>query len=215
MPENIFSGITEYMNLPVLNVLEIIGLTTFSASGAYKAMQKEMDLFGILIMALTCSLGGGLIRDSIISDGIPLAFESKIMIPISLASALITVAARRKIKFSRTITALDALGLGAFGISAGIRAINLGWSFSGYLFVSLITGIGGGILRDILCGELPAVLTSDIYAAALLAGSVIMWFLYPYAGTEISSYICITAVFAVRMICYTKKINLPVFKIKE
>ena len=166
-------------------------------------------------MALTCALGGGLIRDSIISDGLPLAFTSNFMILTSLFAALITVITRRRIKFNKTITALDALGLGAFGISGGVRAIAANYSFSGFLFMSLITGVGGGILRDIFCGTLPVVLTSDIYAVALLTGSVFFWFLHPIIGIETASYICIVIIFAIRMICYLKKINLPVFTIKD
>lgn len=196
-----------------MNILETVGLVTFSVSGAYVGMQKEMDIFGVYILALTTALGGGILRDVTMDLGIPAVFTANSMIPVCLASATITIIIRRRIKFNTLTIALDALGLGAFSISAGLKALSYGFNFSMFLFMSLITAVGGGIMRDLLSGRLPVVLTTDVYAVASVFGSMFMWFSHSAFGIERAAYISVLMIFLIRMICYIKKINLPVLRI--
>lgn len=92
--------------------------------------------------------------------------------------------------------------------------MNASYTFSGFIFVSLMTGIGGGILKDLLSGELPAVLHKDVYAVAALVGIIFLWFTSPLMGLQLSGYCAIMLVVLIRMYCYFRNINLPIIKIK-
>jgi len=198
-----------------MNILEIIGVITFSAAGTYQAIIKKMDLFGVYILAITTAAGGGIIRDVVMDRGIPLFFTSNTMILTAIASATVILLLRNKFTFNKTIVMLDALGLGAFAVDAGIKAIESNYSFSSFVFVAIMTGVGGGILRDLLSGDTPAVFHRDVYAVAALTGVVFLWFAYPILGIQLSGYLSVAIVFAVRTLCFLYKINLPVIKINS
>ncbi|MFA0816172.1 MAG: trimeric intracellular cation channel family protein [Anaerofustis sp.] len=197
-----------------MSLLEMTGIITFAAVGAYQAMQKHMDLFGVYILAITTAAGGGIIRDVVMDRGTPLFFSNNTMLVTALISATAIVLLRKQFQLNVFVVTLDALGLGVFAVDAGMKAIASSYTFAGYLFVALMTGIGGGILKDLLSGELPAVLHKDVYAVAALVGIVFMWFAYPFIGIQLSSYISVVLIFATRMFCYLNNINLPVVKIK-
>ena len=201
--------------MSIMSVLELIGVITFSASGAYQAMQKEMDLFGVYILAITTAVGGGIIRDVVMNMGVPAFFTSSTMLITSLTATTVTILIRRHVKFNTAIIMLDALGLGAFAVDAGIKAMQQGYTFSGFLFISLITGVGGGILRDLLSGRLPVVFHRDVYAVAALLGVVLQWFFTPLLGVQLCAYLSVLVIFTVRTVCYLYKVNLPVIKINR
>ena len=90
-----------------------------------------------------------------------------------------------------------------------MTAISMNLNFMTFLFVSLITAVGGGIIRDVMSKEVPLVLREEVYAVASIAGAVLFWFIYPYLGITVSAYLCIAFIFILRMVCVIFHLNLP------
>ena len=109
----------------------------------------------------------------------------------------------------------DAVGLAVFAIATGVTAINTGYNLPQFLFVTVITAVGGGVIRDLLVQRVPVILRKEIYASAALVGSLVLWGLYPLIGMTLSTYISLAVVFIVRMYSVVKNLNLPVIELDE
>jgi uncharacterized membrane protein YeiH len=107
---------------------------------------------------------------------------------------------------------IDALGLAVFTTVAGVKAVDSGYNLMAFLFVSVITGIGGSVMRDLLVMEIPTLLRREIYATAVLAGALALWFTLPLLGRDLSVTLAIAIVFAVRVVCYRKNVHLSFAK---
>ena len=193
-----------------ITILEYIGIFAFAASGAFVAIEEEFDLFGIYILATVTAMGGGVLRDIITNVGIPLFFSNYKTIPFIILGATIPIILRGKLKYNTLFLVIDAIGLSAFFVSSGLKAIESGYNLMLFLFAASITGVGGGMLRDIITNRKPEIFKTDIYCVAGIIGSLSLWFLYPVVGAHIAQHISLILIFSVRMICYMKKINLPV-----
>ncbi|WP_234121662.1 trimeric intracellular cation channel family protein [Clostridium hydrogenum] len=195
-----------------IEFLEYVGIFAFAASGALVAIDEDFDLFGILILATVTAMGGGVLRDVVTRSGIPVFFTNYKAIPFIILGAAIPIIFRGRLKHSTIFVAIDAVGLAAFFVSAAIKGIESGYNLMLLLFVASITGVGGGILRDIIAGRKPEVFKSDIYCIAGIIGIFFLKLLYPILGYNFAQYISLTIIFSVRMICYFKKVNLPVIR---
>lgn len=193
-----------------INLLEYIGITAFAASGALVAIDEDFDLFGIIMLAAVTAMGGGVMRDIITKAGVPLFFSDYKAIPFIILGAAISIVFHKKLKNNTIFVTIDAIGLSAFFVSSGVRAIKCNYNLMLLVFAASITGVGGGILRDMLARRKPEVFKSDIYCIAGIIGLVPLKLLYPIIGYNFAQYISLTTIFLVRMICYIKKINLPV-----
>lgn len=193
-----------------ITLLEYLGIFAFSASGAYVAIDEEFDLFGIYMLATVTAMGGGVLRDIVTNAGIPLFFSNYKTIPFILLGATIPIILRGKMKYNNLFIIIDAIGLSAFFISSGLKAIERGYNLMLFLFACSITGVGGGLLRDIITNRKPEVFKTDIYCVAGIIGSILLWLLYPVIGPQTAQHISLVTIFSVRMICYVKKINLPI-----
>lgn len=193
----------------IMDVLELIGVAAFAISGATMAINKKMDLFGILFLAATTAIGGGVIRDVVMDVGVPVFFQRYEYIVVIVIAAVFVAIFRKSIRWRRIFFVFDAIGLAVFSVYTGVKAIGLEYNFLSFVFMCLITGVGGGILRDIMAGEVPVVLKKEIYATASILGSVLLWFIYPWLGEMASSYIAITFIIGIRALCKWRKINLP------
>ena len=164
-------------------ILEIIGTIAFASSGAMIAIEKKMDIFGVNILGATTAVGGGMMRDIILGVTPPAAFSKPVYVLISVLTAtlLFTIVYTNpsildsgfKSKYYDTIMLLcDTLGLGIFtvvGIQAAANVMNKDNAFF-FVFVGVLTGVGGGVVRDIMAGETPYILVREIYACASIAG---------------------------------------------
>lgn len=178
-------------------IIEIAATVAFSVSGAMTGIKKQMDIFGVMILGLVTAVGGGVIRDLTLGITPPATFKS----PIYAFSAVITAVIvflpwvqrlfrRYQRVYDLLLLAMDSVGLGLFTV-LGIQAafVQLGDSCGTFLlcFVGVVTGVGGGILRDVLAGDTPYVFVKHIYASASLAGALIctgLWrFSHPLAMT--------------------------------
>lgn len=179
-------------------IFEILGTVAFAVSGAAVGLSKKMDVFGIAVLSVATAVGGGMIRDVMAGIVPPFALRSSMGIALSLmTAAIISMGAKkyfhpfRRKKMMRVIYQMsDSLGLAAFAVTGALTAIE---SYPGYKYIlpvmlSLITAVGGGILRDLLAQRVPVVLYADIYAVAAVLGGVVICVLRPVTGVETASW---------------------------
>ena len=200
---------------------EWIGTAAFAVSGAMVAIDKRTDIFGVLLLAVFTALGGGTVRDILIGHFPPRMFSNGRYVLLAIFCALIVfVIARifkeRYIAMEKEIEHIngvfDAIGLGVFAVSGASIGMEAGFGDNLLLVVALgtITGIGGGMLRDVMLQEIPFVLKKHIYAVAAIAGAT-TFYLLSHAG--ISQSICYgsdwVVTFALRMLAMRYKWNLP------
>lgn len=196
-----------------LSVLEIVGVVSFALLGAHTAVQRRMDLFGVTTLAFTAACGGGVLRDVVMDRGIPVFFSNYQTILIVMLSVAAVVVAPQLFKVQWLLVVLDAIGLSFFAVDAGIKAIDLHYNFVQFLFAAVITGIGGGILRDLLAQRVPVIFRHDIYALAAIAGCSFLWFARRAVGLAPAAYAALFMILAVRLISVYFNINLPLIKI--
>ena len=150
--------------MDLITLFEYIGLFVFAASGAICAMEKKMDLFGILILATVTAIGGGVIRDVVTDVGIPVFFSNYQYLLVIIIATYLVILFRGQIKWRNSFIILDALGLAVFTIAAGMKAIESNYNFMTFLFVSVITAVGGGVIRDVLAQRVPTILKREVYS---------------------------------------------------
>ncbi len=165
-------------------VMEIIGSIAFASSGAMLGIRKEMDLFGVCVLGVTTAVGGGLVRDIILGITPPNMFQNPVYTVVALVVCLLLffiLYVKRKLLedkiavfYDRIMSLFDAIGLGIFTVVGINTAINAGYDQKFLLvFVGVLTGVGGGLLRDMMAQEKPYILTKHIYACASIAGGVL------------------------------------------
>ncbi|MNI11475.1 hypothetical protein D3C73_646220 [compost metagenome] len=154
-------------------LLSIIGTIAFAVSGAVVAMEEEYDILGVYVLGLATAFGGGVIRNLLIGKPITLLWEQGLYFQVALfAMTLVFILPLRWIRLWKTWESLfDAIGLAAFSIQGALYATNMGHPLSAVIVAAVLTGIGGGIIRDVLAGRKPLVLQDEIYAVwGMLAG---------------------------------------------
>ena len=167
-------------------ILELIGTVAFASSGAMIAIEKKMDIFGVNVLGATTAVGGGIMRDIILGLTPPGAFSHPVYVLVAaLTSTILFVIAYAKptafesrVKtdyYDKLMFWCDTAGLGIFtvvGIQAAVRAVG-GENVFFFEFIGTLTGVGGGVLRDIMAGETPYILVKHIYACAAIAGGIV------------------------------------------
>ena len=166
-------------------------------------------------MAAVTAMGGGVLRDIVADVGVPVFFQDWTTIPIILVAVAVACKLGNRWEYNRLFVAVDAAGLAVFVVSAGLKGIDQGYNFMLFLFASGITGVGGGILRDIITNRKPAVFQSDIYTLAGLLGALALWVLHPLIGAQWAAAVSLVLIFMVRMFCYPYNINLPVIHYRK
>ncbi|SHI07733.1 Uncharacterized membrane protein YeiH [Sporobacter termitidis DSM 10068] len=205
------------MNVLIL-VLEIIGTVAFAASGAMTGLKKKMDIFGVVILGLTTAVGGGVLRDLILGITPPQTFQDPMYALIAIATAIILFLppvhrwlTRNLPLYEKVLVVMDALGLGIFTV-VGIRvAFHVSHSFSGFLliFVGVVTGVGGGIIRDVLAGDTPYILVKHIYAVASIIGAVVCVVLWHITSSIYAILAGTIIIVVIRVLSAHFKWNLP------
>ena len=167
-------------------ILELIGTVAFASSGAMIAIEKKMDIFGVNVLGATTAVGGGIMRDIILGLTPPGAFSHPVYVLVAaLTSTILFVIAYAKptafesrVKtdyYDKLMFWCDTAGLGIFtvvGIQAAVRAVG-GENVFFFVFIGTLTGVGGGVLRDIMAGETPYILVKHIYACAAIVGGIV------------------------------------------
>ena len=175
----------------IVFILEIVGTVAFAISGAVTAIKKEMDILGICIMGITTACGGGVFRDVILGQVPPSMFREPIYALVGIiASLVVFLIAKYKAdilhseRLNVTIQIADAIGLGIFTAVGVDAVITAGYGSNSFFAVTLgvITGVGGGLLRDILAGDRPYIFVKHIYASASIVGAVLYVIIYLHFG---------------------------------
>ncbi len=199
-------------------VIELLGTVAFAASAALLAIRKKMDIFGVCVLALTTSVGGGATRDLLLGITPPSMFRNPIYALVAIVVAVIVFLkpvryylTGNHVVYLRAMMVLDSLGLGIFAVS-GVRVVYSVQPDAGTFlctFIGVLTGVGGGILRDVMSGETPYIFVKDVYASAALAGALVCSLLWRPLG-EVYAMLCGAAVvWVLRLLSTTFKWNLP------
>ena len=207
----------------IMFVLELVGAAAFAVSGAMVAIEKRADIFGILFLAVTTALGGGVIRDVLIGRIPPVMFVSYWYLLISVVAALAVFidAYLRSEKYKLHLDKLDAvnnifdaIGLAVFTVSGMNAAMPVSDNVILVLFVGMCTGVGGGMLRDVMTNTMPKVLRKRVYAVASLLGGGLYYAMYALGVNQIVSLGCgMLLIFALRLFATIFKWNLPSVKL--
>ncbi len=196
-----------------LFIIDILGTIAFAVSGAFMAMDKKLDPFGVLVIAFVTAIGGGTLRDILIGH-LPVSWLKK-----ELATTVIFVAAVATMLFgkylkhlSTTLFLFDALGLGLFTMTGIKLGINEEFSAGVCIALGTITACFGGVVRDVLLNNIPLLFRKEIYAVACIAGGL-LYFLFRRLGleAELSTILCILIIFSTRLLAVRYKLSLPVF----
>ena len=200
----------------VLFVTELIGVAAFAVTGALKAIEREMDIFGILVLAVITALGGGIIRDVLITR-LPVSLREPIYFEAAIAGGLLVMLGSRVVlRYPHWIKLFDALGLAIFSVLGAQVGISEHLNLIAVLLLGLMTGIGGGILRDVLANEVPLVLRREIYALASLAG-ILLFRLLLAAGVPppLAVVTGTLAIFLLRLAAIHWNLNLPKIRMRR
>lgn len=157
----------------IFDIFSIIGTIAFAMSGAFVAMEEEYDILGVLVLGLVTAFGGGIIRNVLIGVPVTTLWGQGNLIILAVLSILVSfILPLSWIRhWKRTEAFFDAIGLSAFAIQGALYATNMKHPLSAVVVAAVLTGIGGGIIRDLLAGRKPLVLRDEIYAVwAMLAG---------------------------------------------
>lgn len=155
-----------------LTVLDLAGTFVFGLSGAMLAVRRDLDVFGIAVLAVAAALSGGLIRDMALGATPVAAFGTSHYLLTACFAALCVFLAHRLIEtLSKPVMVLDALGLGLFAVSGTRKALEFGLDAVPAMVVGVLTATGGGVVRDLLVAEVPRVLREEVYALAALLGA--------------------------------------------
>lgn len=202
--------------MQLIEIFVFLGIVAAGISGAVVGIQKELDLFGVTSLCVATSLGGGIVRDLLIGEVPPVAFIEPKYFLASLTAGLLTWVFYPYVKrFNSLLMVSDAVGLGVFTAVGANSAINHGFS-EPFIVISmgLITGIGGGVLRDVFAKEIPYVFRKEVYAVASILGVVCMIVINEYMPITFAMYTCLAVTFAVRVLSVIFSINFPVYRIR-
>lgn len=184
-----------------ITVMEWIGTIAFAVSGAVVAIEKEMDYYGIGMMAVFTAIGGGIVRDLLLDRNLPASIENPSYAIVSIITAAIVIFCYHRIdKIAHLVSIADAIGLAAFA-AIGSQAA----AFTGHtdvytvVIMAMLTGVFGGAIRDICCQEIPIIFRREVYAVACIVGGIVYAISFPYLGLVLPAYICFGVTLVIRL----------------
>ena len=207
--------------------MEMLGTIAFAASGAMVGVRKRMDIFGVCVLGFVTAVGGGMVRDIILGITPPNVFVNPSYALVAVITSLIVFAVvyvkrdvmdgKFKIIYDKSMLIMDTLGLAIFtvvGVNIGIQ--------QGYLekiflltFVGTITGVGGGLMRDVMAGEKPYIFVKHIYASASVVGSIVCVYMYRAFGVVVSMIASSAVILIIRYLAAKYHWNLPHIDFEE
>jgi uncharacterized membrane protein YeiH len=200
-----------------LYIIDILGTFAFAVAGAFSAMEKRLDPFGVLVLAFVTAIGGGTLRDVLIGN-LPVGWLTNETATIVIfVSAIATMFFNRYLKqFITTLFLFDALGLGLFTIIGLEMGLAKDFSMGICIAIGTITACFGGVIRDVLLNNVPLLFRKEIYAMACIAGGLLYFLLiWLQADPNLSRIICIIAIFTIRVLAFRFKLSLPAFYTKK
>ncbi|WP_282161125.1 trimeric intracellular cation channel family protein [Ulvibacterium marinum] len=192
-------------------IIDILGTIAFAISGVLVAMEKKLDLFGVCIIAFVTAVGGGTLRDMLIGDTPVVWMRSSDYVITILGSVVFAILFVNQLKYlRRTLFLFDTIGIGLFtmvGIEKGISADLMPVMC---IFLGTITASFGGVIRDILCNEIPVIFRKEVYATACVLGGISYFLLIKLPWDGAFSYVtAILIIISIRLLAVCFKITLP------
>lgn len=194
-----------------LNVIDILGTVAFAISGAFAAIEKRLDPFGVIIIAFATAIGGGTLRDMLLGN-LPVNWlRNEVTIYIIFITAVLVMFLGSYVKhLAKPLFLFDALGLGTFTIVGIDIAVQYHFSAGMSIALGTITACFGGVLRDVLLNKLPLIFHKEIYALACIAGGTAYYFLYQSAlNNDVAKIISIALIVFIRFIVVRYRLALP------
>ncbi|MEV8519244.1 trimeric intracellular cation channel family protein [Dyella marensis] len=159
----------------LLLVLDLLGTFVFALSGALTGVRRQLDLFGVLVLSFAAGNAGGITRDLLIGATPPAAIADWRYLAVSMLAGIVTFYRYALIeRLKNPVQLSDAAGLALFAVAGAQKALAHGLNPAMAALLGMLTGVGGGILRDVLVTQIPTVLRADLYAVAALAGAAIV-----------------------------------------
>ncbi len=205
------------INTGFLHIIDILGTFSFAVSGAFFAMEKKLDPFGVLIISFVTAIGGGTLRDVLIGN-LPVAWLRNETATITIFTAyLLSIFFEARLrKLTTTLFLFDALGLGLFTIVGIEMATAMHFSIGVCIALGTITASFGGAIRDVLLNHVPLIFRKEIYAMASVLGGLIYFLLKKMALDEdLAKVVCILIIFLTRLLAVKYKLGLPAFYTKK
>lgn len=205
--------------MSILYFFDLFGTFAFAVSGAILGIKKDMDIYGMFILAISVGVGGGTMRDVLLSRTPPFVLtDINYMIIIAAATLIVFFLNSKVVKDipMKTLNIADAVGLGVFTSIGASIALQYNVEWYGIIFFGVMTATAGGMIRDTLAGEVPFVLKKEVYASASIAGGILFLILYK-TGVTLNMNILVTSIFVsvIRIVAIYKNWNLPHFKGSE
>jgi len=200
-----------------LDFLDFFGIAVFAISGALTAGHKKLDIFGVIVVALVTCLGGGTLRDLILDAHPVVWIANTYYLLTGVLAALFTFLVVRFFKMPmRMLEVCDAIGLAFFTIAGIQKAQALGHSAEICLLMGLMTGVAGGVIRDVVCNEIPLIFHREIYALAAIAGGT-LYLALSHMGfsVELSMLFGIITALSLRLTGIFMGLSLPAFLFSE
>ena len=201
----------------LLLIFELIGTVAFAVSGAMVGLSKKMDIFGVTVLGIVTAVGGGVIRDLVLGNTPPATFQNPIYAVFAIITSIIVFIPtvrrflfKKQEAYDKIMLLMDSLGLGVF-TAVGVENAYLAGHKSVFLlvFVGMITGIGGGVIRDVLAGNTPYIFIKHFYATASLIGAVFCILFWKFFGSFAAIYGGAAIVIILRILAAKFRWSLP------
>jgi len=199
-------------------LFEHLGVAVFAVTGVLAAKNKRVDLFGVIVLALVTALGGGTLRDLILRTDLFWMSDTSFVLTASATAAVTFVAARCWEPPASLLLVLDAFGLALFTMLGTEKALIFSASNIAAVVLGVITGVAGGMMRDVLTGEVPLVLRAGIYlyATAALCGAVVFVTLTPLISSRLAvESVSVAVTLSLRLAAIRWRLRLPEFRMRN
>lgn len=195
----------------MLYILDLIGTFVFAVSGGLKAAKYKLDFLGFIVLGVATGVGGGLIRDVMLGDTPPAVFQDELYLLVCIFGGMLAFFAGKNIAPRwREMLIADGIGLGVFAAIGAAKAHAFGLGPIGIIFMAGLTATGGGVIRDVLVREVPAVIGRDFYATAALGGGLTFLLLTPTnISLSLSLVIAALVTICLRFLAVYLNLNLP------
>ena len=192
----------------LINVLNYVGIIAFASSGAFKAYEKGLDILGGIVLGSSVALAGGIIRDVLLGVFPP---TNIVYLPYAVTAITASIAAYvfypLVSRFQEAFLYADAVGLGTFAAVGAEIAYQHSLNILGIILMAAITATGGGVVRDVLAGEVPVIFRRDIYATIAMLGGILYVVLRPVVGGEVDILVTAVSIIFVRFVIIMKGLD--------
>ena len=211
----------------IIKIMEIIGTVAFALSGALVSISSGLDVFGVIFLACITAFGGGILRDVFLGINPPVIFCNFSIVALAIVVAVFAFVIAYihkekfntfKVKIEAVNNIFDAIGLAAFVVIGCETACSYGYLSNGFfvVFSGMITGVGGGMLRDVLIDTTPYIFKKHIYAVAAIIGGILYFILRSYTkNVQLASLLSVILVFVIRMLATKYRWSLPKVQISR